>query len=339
MGGASVAHADTVDQANAQAQRIAVGISKLQPQVDAALAAYDSALNAVGQAVSSNVAAQRVYTSLQAQADAWRRRATDTSSRCTKRRPVALYAAVLQSGQPADLHQLPYLRGIVMPTQRARQRVAGRGSGKGHRRLDPGCGRQRAGERRPRQPAPPQSKTSRPATGVARRSLGPGEEPASLEGRRGCAGRVTPGGRPSWRPGRAGVATLSDPAAVSRLYQKAATTCPGLSWTVLAAIGQVETHHGSGTMVSSAGALGPMQFLPSTFVQYARDGDHDGKANIVNPADAIYSAAAYLCANGAGPAVTRSTARCGTTTTPTGTSNSCWRCRARLSDRLRGGSP
>jgi membrane-bound lytic murein transglycosylase B len=53
-------------------------------------------------------------------------------------------------------------------------------------------------------------------------------------------------------------------------------------------------------MLSSAGALGPMQFMPLTFVRYARDGDHDGKADIMNPADAIYTAAAYLCANGAG---------------------------------------
>jgi membrane-bound lytic murein transglycosylase B len=62
----------------------------------------------------------------------------------------------------------------------------------------------------------------------------------------------------------------------------------------------VETHHGRGTMVSSAGALGPMQFLPGTFARYAVDGDHDGKADIMDPADAILSAAPYLCANGAG---------------------------------------
>jgi len=90
------------------------------------------------------------------------------------------------------------------------------------------------------------------------------------------------------------------PAVYRALFQAAATTCPGLSWTVLAAIGQVETNDGRGGMVSSAGALGPMQFLPATFAEYARDGDHDGKANIMDPADAIYTAAAYLCANGAG---------------------------------------
>ena len=84
------------------------------------------------------------------------------------------------------------------------------------------------------------------------------------------------------------------------LYHQAAATCAGLSWTVLAAIGQVESGHGSNPSTSSAGAMGPMQFLPSTFAHYAVDGDHDGVANIMDPYDAIYTAASYLCANGAG---------------------------------------
>lgn len=84
------------------------------------------------------------------------------------------------------------------------------------------------------------------------------------------------------------------------LYQGAAKTCPGLPWTVLAAIGQVESGHGRNDSTSSAGAMGPMQFLPATFAAYAVDGDHDGKTSIMDPADAIYTAAHYLCANGAG---------------------------------------
>lgn len=84
------------------------------------------------------------------------------------------------------------------------------------------------------------------------------------------------------------------------LYQAAAATCSGLPWPVLAAIGQVESGHGTNTGPSSAGAMGPMQFLPSTFAAYAVDGDGDGVADIWNPADSIYSAARYLCANGAG---------------------------------------
>jgi len=84
------------------------------------------------------------------------------------------------------------------------------------------------------------------------------------------------------------------------LYKRAAATCAGLSWTVLAAIGQVESGHGRNPSTSSAGAMGPMQFLPSTFSHYAVDGDGDGLADIMNPYDAIFTAAAYLCANGAG---------------------------------------
>ena len=43
-----------------------------------------------------------------------------------------------------------------------------------------------------------------------------------------------------------------------------------------------------------------MQFMPSTFAAYAVDGDGDGRADIRNPADAVYTAAHYLCANEAG---------------------------------------
>jgi membrane-bound lytic murein transglycosylase B len=43
-----------------------------------------------------------------------------------------------------------------------------------------------------------------------------------------------------------------------------------------------------------------MQFEPGTFAAYAVDGDHDGQTNIMDPADAIFTAAHYLCANGAG---------------------------------------
>jgi membrane-bound lytic murein transglycosylase B len=84
------------------------------------------------------------------------------------------------------------------------------------------------------------------------------------------------------------------------LYKAAAGTCPGLSWTVLAAVGQVESGHGRNPSTSSAGAMGPMQFMPSTFAAYAVDGDKDGSKSIMDPADALFSAAHYLCANGAG---------------------------------------
>jgi hypothetical protein len=84
------------------------------------------------------------------------------------------------------------------------------------------------------------------------------------------------------------------------IYQSAADTCEGLDWTILAAIHKVETGFGVGRATSSAGAQGPMQFMPPTFAAYGVDGDGDGRAEINNVTDAIYSAANLLCANGAG---------------------------------------
>jgi cell wall-associated NlpC family hydrolase len=74
---------------------------------------------------------------------------------------------------------------------------------------------------------------------------------------------------------------------------KAAGTRYGIPWTVLAAIGQVESGFGANDGPSSAGALGPMQFEPSTWALYGDGG------NIMNPADAIPAAARLLIANGA----------------------------------------
>ncbi|MEV5557308.1 lytic murein transglycosylase [Nonomuraea wenchangensis] len=94
--------------------------------------------------------------------------------------------------------------------------------------------------------------------------------------------------------------SVGRPGTYLELYRLAAARCPGLSWTVLAAIGQVESGHGRNNGPSSAGALGPMQFMPATWKHYGVDGDGDGKADIWSPYDAVPSAAGYLCANGAG---------------------------------------
>jgi hypothetical protein len=70
-------------------------------------------------------------------------------------------------------------------------------------------------------------------------------------------------------------------------------------WFVLAAVGKVESNHGANMGPSSAGAMGPMQFLPSTWQEYGVDGNGDGEANIMDPEDAIPAAASYLKAGGA----------------------------------------
>ncbi|MFD7013517.1 NlpC/P60 family protein [Streptomyces sp. NPDC059928] len=86
------------------------------------------------------------------------------------------------------------------------------------------------------------------------------------------------------------------------LYQRAAPECPGLSWTILAAIGKVETDHARHpTMTSSAHAVGPMQFLESTFNTYAYPVPPGGANPPTpwDPIDAVYAAARLLCAGGA----------------------------------------
>ncbi len=92
------------------------------------------------------------------------------------------------------------------------------------------------------------------------------------------------------------------PASYMALFQEsAAQYCPGLSWTVLAAIGQIESGDGTNVGPSTAGALGPMQFLPSTWRIWGIDGFGDtGPPNIMSPFDAVPSAARLLCADGAG---------------------------------------
>ncbi|MGF1425013.1 NlpC/P60 family protein [Kitasatospora sp. LaBMicrA B282] len=99
-----------------------------------------------------------------------------------------------------------------------------------------------------------------------------------------------------------GTAASDIPPAMLTLYEQAAPECPGLPWTVLAAIGKVETDHGRAPdMVSSAGAVGPMQFLPDTFNQYAQPVPPGGATPPTpwDPTDAVHAAARLLCANGA----------------------------------------
>jgi hypothetical protein len=70
-------------------------------------------------------------------------------------------------------------------------------------------------------------------------------------------------------------------------------------WQVLAAINEIESDYGRNLSVSSAGAVGWMQFLPSTWKQWAVAATGDGVADPYNPVDAIFTAARYLHAAGA----------------------------------------
>jgi hypothetical protein len=106
----------------------------------------------------------------------------------------------------------------------------------------------------------------------------PAEKPA------GPAPAPRPGDAATWRP----------------VAAEAAATCPGLPPDVLVAIAQVESSLGLQTWTSSAGAVGPMQFLPATWRAYGADGDRDGSVDVMNSVDAVHGAARLLCANGGG---------------------------------------
>jgi SLT domain-containing protein len=82
------------------------------------------------------------------------------------------------------------------------------------------------------------------------------------------------------------------------IYQAAGTQY-GVRWEVLAAINEIETDYGRNLNVSSAGALGWMQFIPSSWRTYGVDANNDGEKDPYNPVDAIFAAARYLKAAGA----------------------------------------
>jgi len=102
-------------------------------------------------------------------------------------------------------------------------------------------------------------------------------------------------------------ATSGIPAGMLTLYEQAAATCPGLPWTVLAAIGTVESGNGTSDLpgvhsgANPAGAQGPMQFEPATFAEYDTPVPPGGASppSPYDPTDAVYAAARMLCANGA----------------------------------------
>jgi hypothetical protein len=107
-----------------------------------------------------------------------------------------------------------------------------------------------------------------------------------------------------------GAARADIPTGYLLLYRNAAQRCPGLSWSVLAAIGKVESDHGRSRLPgvrsgwNTAGAAGPMQFGIGTgragnaWARYGHDFDRDGRRSAYDLGDAI-PAAAYLCAAGA----------------------------------------
>ncbi len=153
--------------------------------------------------------------------------------------------------------------------------------------------------------------TSRPKPKTTSTSSSP-QKPASK-----------PSTKPTQNPGGGGALTPSNPTFSYSLPGQSATAVPNffienfqippfllpiyqaagieynVPWQVLAAINEIETDYGRNLSVSSAGAVGWMQFLPSTWKQYAVAATDNGVADPYNPVDAIFTAARYLQAAGA----------------------------------------
>ena len=113
---------------------------------------------------------------------------------------------------------------------------------------------------------------------------------------------ATGGGEASGRPeddDLAAVEPISEREYMKLYRESAGMYGFGQDWYILAAVGKVESDHGENMGPSSAGAMGPMQFLPSTWETSGVDGNGDGTANILDPEDAIPAAAGYLKVGGA----------------------------------------
>jgi hypothetical protein len=81
------------------------------------------------------------------------------------------------------------------------------------------------------------------------------------------------------------------------IYQACGTEY-GIPWEVLASINKIESGFGTNMGPSSAGAVGWMQFLPSSWEAFGLDANGDGHKDPYNPVDAICAAAHYLKLSG-----------------------------------------
>lgn len=187
-----------------------------------------------------------------------------------------------------------------------------------------------------RSPGPSPPEVTPPAPAPAVRAAAVTESPAG-----GAADRQGPRASAAWVAATAR-ATGMDPLAVGA-YAAAALRVADvqprcrLGWTTLAAIGDIESGHGThgGATLTADGttsrrilgpaldggeglaairstrasiawhgddrwdhAIGPMQFIPTTWERWAADGDGDGRENPHDLDDAALAAARYLCADG-----------------------------------------
>jgi soluble lytic murein transglycosylase-like protein len=302
---AGAARADSAADARARAAAAAARVEAMRPGVERALRAYDRSLADLAGGVSRSISAQQAADEAGrlALAD---RRAVDSRVRALYMSggTPALVASVLGAGSAGEaLRRASYVQRLV----RAGTSAATASSGTGAALQDRAEALQRAADRATTTAADVERRFAELSEALAAATAELARLDArarGLEAAERAAAQVDALNAAVAAAGQQRVASAraSDvvPLVYLRLYHQAARTCSGMSWTLLAAVGQVESGHGANTSSSYAGAQGPMQFMPATFASYGVDGDGDGVADIQNPADAIYTAARYLCANGAG---------------------------------------
>jgi peptidoglycan hydrolase CwlO-like protein len=298
------ADAESAAQAREAAHQAAQEVADLQPRVAGALRAYEAALAGIADNVTASVRAD-------AQADAATRAAEQRRREAGGRvralyisgGGLALYASVLDARSAADaLRRVAYIQRLVQTGASAARQSAGTSTLVRARadRLERSADAQvTTAAEVSRRYEELQALLAKAGASLARLST----RAHALEEAEAAAARLRALAAAASRAAVsrvAGAKAMAMPPAFKRLYVAAARTCRGLSWTVLAAIGQVESGHGRNPGTSYAGAQGPMQFMPATWAAYGVDGDHDGDTDINDPVDSIFGAAHYLCANGAG---------------------------------------
>ncbi|MEO7745714.1 MAG: lytic transglycosylase domain-containing protein [Actinomycetota bacterium] len=298
------AAAEDASSARAEARAAGAQVSALTADVQRAQAAYDAALAAVGQQVTGSVVAQTLRDDSRTAA----RHAQDEQTNTARALymtggPGALLSTLFAADDVNDLAARSVAVDRVL--QAAQDTAVSAAVARGEADADAQAAARAAdasvvtaeliGERA----AAVESLVARAQQRLDRlsaraRRMGEAEAAAAALARaRAAAAAATAQSIGS-------VAAKVPPSAYFALYRAAAPTCPGMRWTLLAAVGQVESGHGRNNGPSSAGAVGPMQFLPGTFAIYAVDGDRDGRRDPWSPADAIFTAARFLCSNGAG---------------------------------------
>ena len=298
---APAAVADSSGQADAKVQQILDQVKQIQAQVAKAEKAYDTALAGVAGSVNAAILDGQTSDALAGQAQAARAQLDDRiRSLYMSGGPLAIYATLLDAQDPnAFQEQAVVVNQVVSADQlvvTASDHVSAQAA------VLTAAAQRRAHDH---------IHTERSVAEAATRVLTLLDQEQSLLAQARAHAAAVHAAEAALAAQQAALSSITTtdlsalhvlpaPADYMAIYHHAAAAeCPGLSWTVLAAIGQVESGHGRDTSTSYAGAMGPMQFLPATFSSYAVDGNHDGVTDILDPHDAIYTAARYLCANGA----------------------------------------